>query len=566
MPWPPFANTFAIAIPPLPLHALSYERQVGSRHCTKRSLNPPIISDDGRNDEGAWHTLNADFAPVCGEKPSVHCGNALPATLEVCSQDWGNGQRRTDWLIGPFTSTGGYDWWQVQVRMTDSSLPPQGWSAGASSITLHEVTSRITADESPASALLGTPPLHNHHSSIRQTCHKVQGCEDSPDGQQVALHITAGDEQCPGEVDGFRCLSVDGLAHGYTMPTWSELHGVSLINDVRPNGSRPLTWYVNISLTFVDPSSAAAGRARSLTSLNFYHPTQRGSTFSTLAAPAKEDSFLIWSLAWPTSGAIVVDPTIREGEPGIAGDTPMTSFTSYHTHQNKAQLAFLFAGSLADIGLASPAFRSPSGCDAVTAASAGFASNEAMLAYLLSSCPSCFYRTSPSSKLICKINASVVTIDGVSYERASRMQCNPHNLRFLQNQTATVLAFYGDKPDLRFAGSAMSVTTSPPSTAESAADSTEMHSIWYLKVVPDKGATPASRRTRPGMELSRPPVPSTCPGVMEGVRTQLRASAHADRTWSGVERGSRLPPQGADHHRPSAESCRYCISSTNPWQ
>lgn len=143
----------------------------------------------------------------------------------------------THWItteIGPFTSTGGYDWWDM--RWND---------AGKLSLWLqrHGVLPISQFMESAVDSnrrALELPPLHLHHS------HTTPGNDRAADalswffrgsGDQLCSDATGGGIACQGEV-------LDPYVKRLDQP----LSAWAVFNDVRPRGSQPLTWWYQLSL------------------------------------------------------------------------------------------------------------------------------------------------------------------------------------------------------------------------------------------------------------------------------------------------------------------------------
>jgi hypothetical protein len=153
-------------------------------------------------------------------------------------EDVADGVISRQWLVGPFVSVGGFDWWQVDFStvMDDAGWTlPDAVDVGGYSITVHGGTPTAPG------AVLGYPPIHDHHATIN-------GGGLGGD-TALAYFDQTEDGQCPGEVDGFRCLTHehDFLEKGFAQTGIQGLRATplrmfSIFNDARPDESPPLTW------------------------------------------------------------------------------------------------------------------------------------------------------------------------------------------------------------------------------------------------------------------------------------------------------------------------------------
>ena len=164
--------------------------------------------------------------------------------------------------VGPFVSTGGYDWWQI------------GWSdAGGLKevIDKHpegvdiEASILIPVDED--GKRIGHPPVHIHHihfvkpksvrfrNIMRGFCVSSTGISTAPALDSLikeqncynsSLYIEQhGDYQCVPEDDGIECLT-SNYPSPRRLSEHLDLEGE--LNDVRPFDSPPMKWYYQIAL------------------------------------------------------------------------------------------------------------------------------------------------------------------------------------------------------------------------------------------------------------------------------------------------------------------------------
>ena len=125
-------------------------------------------------------------------KTDVRSSREWPAvTSELRSLDYVrcSSGSTTSWLVGPFSTTGGYDWHLLNPEL---DMPNDAIGVGAFSFTFHEGTPPKTTS-SASGSMLGLPPLHNHHTKL----------EGAANGEIVEGGIefgTAGDIQVRGSI------------------------------------------------------------------------------------------------------------------------------------------------------------------------------------------------------------------------------------------------------------------------------------------------------------------------------------------------------------------------------
>jgi hypothetical protein len=163
--------------------------------------------------------------------------------------------------VGPFTSTGGYDWWQL------------GWSdAGMLSEALRkhpegiDVLNTILVPVLEDGTRLSHPPIHIHHIHfVAQQGVRFRNiargiCVSSSGTTQVHMDTLVkekncynsslfleqhGDYECKKEDDGIECLTA---GHHNTRRIRQILDIEGELNDVRPFNSDPIRWYYQIAL------------------------------------------------------------------------------------------------------------------------------------------------------------------------------------------------------------------------------------------------------------------------------------------------------------------------------
>ena len=187
--------------------------------CNMRHASPgkePCSGSDGN--EQIMHGLTeATMRPIAATDVRVErCGHASD------DHEWEVHR------IGPFTTTGGNDWTQVQLPALDSRHAP------GTRLAISEYFLGSTSNEGK---LLPYPPLHQHHFHVEE--HKA-------DWFAGGL-ITHGDDQCHAHNGGVACL-VRRHAPGHVQWVTTPLSVDCDINDVRTAGSPPLTHWAVIAL------------------------------------------------------------------------------------------------------------------------------------------------------------------------------------------------------------------------------------------------------------------------------------------------------------------------------
>ena len=134
--------------------------------CTTRDLNGAALGDvyDGvwRADDATQRSCDTDTEGIL-----VGCGDLVHTTLTRCtSSDASAGSATASLLVGPFNSTGGYDWWQIYTANEPTYFDSAMTSLASFSLTLHDADA-----PSPATALLSLPP-----AATPTTCYRGDMC------------------------------------------------------------------------------------------------------------------------------------------------------------------------------------------------------------------------------------------------------------------------------------------------------------------------------------------------------------------------------------------------------
>jgi hypothetical protein len=185
--------------------------------------------------------------------------------------------------VGPFYSTGGYDWWQVGWRDTWRMSEvlkkhPEG---------VYYTTSFSGAVDQDGK-ILGYPPVHIHHIHIcPQPCAKkkmLKGMKYHPNFG-VEQH---GDYECLKKDGGANCFfEVPALENVKELDRVFDLEGE--VNDVRSPGSKTMVWYYQTALRW-HPKSSYQGHPLSQSFIIKFEPFVRNQTAQNLALARKYDS------------------------------------------------------------------------------------------------------------------------------------------------------------------------------------------------------------------------------------------------------------------------------------
>ena len=200
-------------------------------------------------------TSGAASAPSC---PVLSAGGWLSSLLSLfarpkphgpevysrfCSiSDESGGQYRIR-RLGPFVSTGGFDWHRIKV-VDPFEL------RGLTTETYH-VTGRFLAPVSPAGQIHGNPPVHIHHANMVPE----HGCS----ANFSRLGEWHGDSQCR-EGDGGTACYMRTLPAGYGFPMQPDtvLHVDADINDVRHAGAAELSFFLETAIQVTLPASSSS--------------------------------------------------------------------------------------------------------------------------------------------------------------------------------------------------------------------------------------------------------------------------------------------------------------------
>lgn len=164
--------------------------------------------------------------------------------------------------VGPMTTTGGKDW--TSFRSCDGVMIPADapckqfsgldahldlfpgfgkhfeWPKGAEKRVL-AVSEYVNVAMDESGRLLGYPPLHQHHFHVEHDAY------NEPVEEFTAAMITHGDDQCVQSAGGVNC-AIQRSPWGYATKVTLPLYLSADVNDVRAEGSAPLSWYLLIAI------------------------------------------------------------------------------------------------------------------------------------------------------------------------------------------------------------------------------------------------------------------------------------------------------------------------------
>ncbi|EGB03132.1 hypothetical protein AURANDRAFT_68273 [Aureococcus anophagefferens] len=214
--------------------------------------------------------------------------------------------------LGPLLSTGGYDWWQIgwaDVFELRSKLIDRndGILIHANSIVVTDAVGRP----------LSYPPIHVHHIHLamqpavrpRQAEYFCGLNTPKPCYNWSWAMEWHGDYECRDDEGGVGCLFEDypeGYARHLTEPI--DLEGE--INDVRPRGSAPMEWYLNVGVLWQYKDDSEAFIQLISSALWAGVPGRQDlynqqTYVNTFPAPIDFDSFAWGNMKMPFNGELV---------------------------------------------------------------------------------------------------------------------------------------------------------------------------------------------------------------------------------------------------------------------
>ena len=196
-----------------------------------------------------WNSRNYD--PRSGWR---HLKPAADPSLRagVCSLR----DRGTTWSVrrvGPFVSYGNYDWWQFSGRDA-GALADGALRGGASAFIVESLIGAVDADGAP----LPYPPLHLHHMHLLPAAERLRFHYNvsAPAGPPVGyLNNVVLERHGEWNHLGSTPVRSEAEREGYGRLISSPLDFDGELNDARPRGSPPLTWYLQIAVRW-QPATA----------------------------------------------------------------------------------------------------------------------------------------------------------------------------------------------------------------------------------------------------------------------------------------------------------------------
>lgn len=231
--------------------------------------------------------------------------------------------------LGPFTSTGGYDYWQVgwmDAWRLSEVLPqhPQGIMVSSA------FSAPVLADGSP----IGFPPIHIHHIHIGPT--SMVASKAKGNSLPILVVEQHGDYECTQSDGGLDCL-FERTPDGYAKSVNYELSLEGELNDVRPAGSEPMTWWYQVVLHYRPKPSGL----RPMSQFFIVGPgpatDEQLSTVSAFPVPTEGSSVYWYTGRMPSGGSLLRN--------------------KLHSHNTLFDRAFFFHASPQQLGLDSPEFK-----------------------------------------------------------------------------------------------------------------------------------------------------------------------------------------------------------------
>jgi len=357
--------------------------------------------------------------------------------------------------VGPFTSAGGYDFWQfglpdvwqLQRKLVEH---PNGFDVD---YTFHGAVT-------PDGRILGYPPIHMHHIHV--------GPEIGIKVKELSLPYLSseihGDYVCLSSAQGSQCM-FERSPQGYAKTINSRWDLEGEINDARPHNSPPMTWWFQNSIQY-RPRTAKTIPINQMFITGpgrFNFLVDQLDLIAPFPAFAKEESFYWYTGDMPESGHLIRN--------------------KLHAHADSFQHAFFFRAVPKDLGLHQFPLRGqgPQGGYIPVRLSETTYSNFNQLQEDIFHNLARSQMTSSDEfgkpHLICEAFPSVESIDGHEYDRRAPTCCKSWS--FQRGTTYTVLAFLK-----RF-------TNSPESGMQAIPASLNMHVHWITSYV----STAAARKS-----------------------------------------------------------------------
>ena len=330
--------------------------------------------------------------------------------------------------IGPFKSTGNYDWWQfawndvLRFKEKLKSMPDGLY-------VLNHFAAPVNSDGDA----LDFPPIHIHHVHVSPGAHNSYRAANSRCAYDAEMcshpfHVLAeqhGDGVCLPEDGGTDCYLED-LPDGYGKMVRTPMTITSELNDARAPNSPELEWYFQIAARWVPVKSRTGSELVPLSLHYMWSPgrmdiNDQSTMINTFLTPTAYDSFI-----WYTGHMFGTGKLIRGKE---------------HAHNTVFDESYLFSGTPEQLGLGSSKFRPISNAyDAVPTSQTGFKNNRELVAYVLEQYDKAMLSDNLTGpRLICHAKTSNLRVDGYDYDRRAPTHCNEWN--FKKGEPFTVIGF-----------------------------------------------------------------------------------------------------------------------------
>ena len=348
--------------------------------------------------------------------------------------------------VGPFYSTGGYDWWQI------------GWSnLGDFESILEEHPDGFDVDIKAMMPVaqdgrrLGHPPIHIHHihavprlgvrarNNVRNLCvgAKIMGSTiQEKNCYNSSLFLEQhGDYQCNVEDDGIECLTT---IENRRLHQGLDIEGE--LNDIRPAGSEPIKWYYQAAFRWspINPEIRAVSQTTIMApaAMNMTDQLSRTVTFNT---PTHDEHML-----WYTGRAWANGEIYRN---------------KLHAHNMVFESSEFFLGTPKDLGLDQPRMMPEAAYSPLGTKDLGFNDNDDFRDWLMNNLEeaqrkfdqNCVEREDPSDeacgrprpRLVCaaKYDSEGFIWGGIEYQvdRRPKTWCEPW--KFREGDAFTVTGF-----------------------------------------------------------------------------------------------------------------------------
>lgn len=261
--------------------------------------------------------------------------------------------------IGPFRSTGGYDWWQFGWgdvgRLEELQATLKSHRVG---LTGHW-SGMVDSSGTP----MGLPPFHAHHIHLVPSRYSYEnmmageGCLVEGKGclDPSAIMQHHGDHICLSDEGGTDCLLSDYSEFG-THLVHESLSIIAELNDVRQAGAPPMAWYYQIAMRIlVDPALPALSNHATANNGVFKLTGKASDLLALDRLPTTVDSYHFYTGRVPFAGRL--------------------AYVEYHSHARPFQKAFLFAATTSQLGLDRAPFWPTHPYESVITTTTGLANN-----------------------------------------------------------------------------------------------------------------------------------------------------------------------------------------------